>query len=317
MVRWVNFLAMLAFGVALLLVGGWFAMLRVAYSAPQAPNPMQLSHSFHASVRWLVDHESEIMSDGNSMLWRMLREASVVSGDPELQRLSQRYRTQWVEQGTANYWGKLFDPAVGKSMFIGDSELSSMAGYQRLFAFTLSCQADIGARSDVQRELSFELCSPHLAKAAYTDPHCVTHQLMGLMLMKQARCIPQRQVDHLVEVSQERLELELRYDFRVSDAYVQRVLMLYRTGAGAKVQAAWLSSVLAAQRQDGGWTYSYALPGLSWGGQPVYWHGLRHGGLSVQAQQGNFHTTVQGALLMALAMADSPVAALQAVAWEP
>ena len=184
----------------------------------------------------------------------------------------------------------------------------------------MSCDGALGALLEVQLQLDAGVCSPHLVIATLKDPPCVTHQLMGFMLMRENRCGDPSVIDRMVSLSHDRIQSQLAFDFRVTDAYLQRVMMLYRTGASTKVEAAWLNNVLSAQRLDGSWGGSYRLPWLGRDGRPFYWNGLAQtliGNTESPVGPGLFHATAQGVLLMALAMADHPDQQLQAIGWAP
>lgn len=52
---------------------------------------------------------------------------------------------------------------------------------------------------------------------------------------------------------QDRIEREVTWDSRVTDAYLQRVLMLLESGAADRVEPVWVARILDAQNADGGW----------------------------------------------------------------
>ncbi|MES2089468.1 MAG: hypothetical protein V4532_05760, partial [Pseudomonadota bacterium] len=238
--RLLKTLSLLLAVAATLVVALWWLAARSTYQDETPPSQTLLRQSFQASAQWLVQHEAEIIQDGNPMLWRMVREAAIVSGGSGLQSLSQRYRSQWVDAVPSNGWAKLFDPVIERTS--AGIHLGPLQDYQRLFAYGLSCDAILGARPEIQRQLTADACSPHLMSALHGDPPCVTHQLMGFMLIREARCGDQRLINQAVALAHERIQRELVFDFRVTDAYLQRVMMLYRTGASSKIQPVWLNN---------------------------------------------------------------------------
>lgn len=296
----------------------WWLAARSTYRDKTPPSQERIRQSFQASAQWLVQHEAEIIQDGNAMLWRMVREAAIVSGDPGLQSLSQRYRSQWVDALPSNGWAKLFDPVIERPS--AQIDLGPLRDYQRLFVYALSCDSTLGARPEIQRQLTAQACYPLWKKIVHGDAPCVTHQLMGFMLMREARCGDPRLINQSVALSHERIQRELAFDFRVTDAYLQRVMMLYRTGASSKVKPVWLNNVLSAQQADGAWGPYFQIPWISRHGQPIYWNGLANL-LNEDSEKisgiGNFHATAQGVLLTALAMSDQPDHQAQILGWVP
>jgi hypothetical protein len=81
----------------------------------------------------------------------------------------------------------------------------------------------------------------------------------------------------------------------VVDVYMQRVLMLVKSGAGGLVKPVWLQQLIDAQQPDGGWSGFMPLVPVG-GGRSIGTNRL----LSIGAPRSDFHITAQGILLFAL-----------------
>jgi hypothetical protein len=103
-------------------------------------------------------------------------------------------------------------------------------------------------------------------------------------------------LDAKIAVLQKTMGMQLRYDPRVVDVYIQRVLMLVDSGAMDRINPRWVERVIAAQQADGGW--SDIQPLIPVGGGKYL--GFNSKAVTVGVPISNFHTTAQGVLLMSL-----------------
>ena len=97
----------------------------------------------------------------------------------------------------------------------------------------------------------------------------MTHQLVEIRLLQRSECGDPAQLDDTVLQLQQRITRQLLLDPRVVDAYMQRVLMLVESGAGALAKPIWIWKLVDAQQPDGGW--STFEPLLPLGGRPLFW----------------------------------------------
>lgn len=67
---------------------------------------------------------------------------------------------------------------------------------------------------------------------------------MGLRFMQRYQCGYDEKINETIVELQKIVVLELTWDFRVGDAYIQRVLMLVDSGAYDQVKPIWISRVL-------------------------------------------------------------------------
>lgn len=269
---------------ATLLLAG-LALLRFGPAQRDEPPPSaaELRRHWQAGLGWMRANQAQLLADGNPMLWRMVRDAAAVSGDPLLAQQLQGWRRQFFPREPFDAWLLLVDPAA-KPASPRPAGFDSLPAYMKLFAYGLTCDAGVGAVDIVQKQLQPGWCSALAPRRVLMQSKCVTHQLVGVMLMQQRQCGDPARVDALARQLQDRVVDELSLDPVMRDAYLQRVLMLYWTGAPERVKPVWLNRVLRAQRPDGGWDYESAFAGQA-------------GDL-----RADFHATAQGLLIVALAL---------------
>jgi hypothetical protein len=122
---------------------------------------------------------------------------------------------------------------------------------------------------------------------------------MGLRFVQKNHCEPDGPTAETVAAVQKLILSELKWDFRVEDAYIQKVMMLVESGRRKDVKAIWLKKILEAQKADGGWDgidVIADLPGdrvLCWADGHLYPRIIRQ-------RSSNFHATAQGLYLLAL-----------------
>lgn len=275
--------------VVALAAAGW-ALLRFgpAQWAEPAPGVAELRTHWQRAVRWMREHEALVLSDGNPMLWRMVREAAERSGDESLAALVRRHRARWYGREPVDAWVLLLDPRAAPRN-PRPAGLDTLPGYMKFFSYAMSCDAAQGAMPEVQQEMRLEQCSALTARRVLRHQKCVTHQLMGFMLMHERRCGDPARVAAMTRQLQDRVVDELALDAAVHDAHLQRVLMLYWTGAPERVEPVWMNRLLRAQRADGSWSYE----------APAYARWIWPEKLAPSA---DFHATAQALLAIALAI---------------
>jgi hypothetical protein len=270
--------------LAALLVAG-IGLLRWGPHQRDEPPPRaeDLRRHWQASLRWMRDHRAQLVADGNPMLWRMVRDAAAVSGEPLLVEMLAAWRQRFFPQPPFDTWLLLVDPAAPPAS-PRPARFDALPAYLKLFAYGLTCDAATGAVPVVQSQMEAGWCSPWTPRRVLAQSKCVTHQLVGVMLVQERQCGDRARADALARQLQDRVVEELSLDPVMRDAYLQRVLTLYWTGAPERVKPVWLNRVLRAQRADGGWDYESSFAGSS--------RDLRE----------EFHATAQGMLILALAL---------------
>ncbi|CAG1018629.1 hypothetical protein BURC_03430 [Burkholderiaceae bacterium] len=273
------------FVVALAAAAG--LVLGPAQRSEPPPSAEQLRRHFEASLRWMKVHEERVLADGNPMLWRMVRDAAALSGDATLSDMVRRHRERYFTRAPVDAWVLMLDPAATPSAAL-PSGLARLPEYMKLMAYGLTCDGALGATEVVSRQLRPNYCSTFAARRVLRQSKCATHQLAGVMLMAQRGCGDPARVAALTQALQDRVVEELSLDFVVRDEHLQRVLMLYWTGAPERVKPVWLNRLLRAQQPDGGWFYEADLSGWLPGRAPP--------------ASTDFHATAQGLLVIAMAL---------------
>ena len=89
------------------------------------------------------------------------------------------------------------------------------------------------------------------------------------------------------------IEQEITLDFRVTDSYLQRALML--TDSARNIKPIWLAKIINAQRPDGGWADFHPLIKIS---------SIELGTTSTRPAKGpipsDFHATAQAIWLLSM-----------------
>ncbi len=211
------------------------------------PSQAEIKQHFDRSVEWVISNYSNIENNHNPILWWMIKQAGINSKNKRLDSVFLKYKREHLDKMPTNLSTPMFDkfyrPNVPDIIL-----LSSLQNYQIFFFYGLSCDSDLGSEPVIQQQMVPDFCSMH-----YIHPRCITHQLMGLRFMQRYQCGYEDKVNQTISELQKTVVSELTWDFRVSDAYIQRVLMLVDSGALEKVKPIWLSNILKAQNDDGSW----------------------------------------------------------------
>ncbi len=251
-----------------------------------APSDARIQATFDKAVDWLDRNRSRILQEHNPALWWMIKEAADTSQDTRLASLFQQYKREHLDRTPSNIWTPFFNPTY--KPYVPDIvQLSRLQPYQLFFVYALSCDEDLGNEPVIKQQLSPDYCQNH-----FLHPRCITHQQMGVRLLQQRQCgsyekLPSRLLDII--------ESEITWDFRVTDSYIQRALMLAEGGEISKIKPVWIQRILNAQLADGSWSDFY--PVLSIAGKQI---GFTSTLPAIGPQAGNFHATAQGIWLTSL-----------------
>lgn len=253
------------------------------------PDQGTISESLEHAIGWLVANRDTILDENNVFLWRMVERVAEKSGDRRVVSLFRTYEDRYLPAGQSNIWKPLFKPGTWSP--VPDEYLQQQDYYQKFFLYAVSCDKSLGAMPDIAAQMDPNFCDRYLLR-----PACVTHQLMGFLLMQRARCADSALLQSGVAKLQRRIRRQLTWDSRVVDVYMQRVLMLVDSGGYELLKPVWIQRVLSAQQPDGGW--AGVDPLLPIGGDLGL--AFSQHGMAIARIHSNFHTTVQGALLMCL-----------------
>ena len=248
-----------------------------------------LEESFSASVDWLINNKSKLVKNHNTALWWMIKEASLISDNKQLEQFYKNYKRSYLDLTPNNVWTPYFDDNY--TPIISDiDELYYLNEYQLFFVYSMSCDAKLAKQAVIQKQLKPDYCVNH-----FLHPRCVTHQQMAVHFIKKKNCDDVAKLsDQLLDI----IEQEITLDFRVTDSYLQRALML--TDSGRTIKPIWLSKIIDAQKNDGGWADFYTIIKIS-----SFDIGTSSTRPMFGPKQSNFHATAQAIWLLAMLL-DKP-----------
>lgn len=252
----------------------------------------RITQSYEQSVNWLLNNRTAILNDGNPMLWWMLGESAKISGDLRVQELFDEFLRGRNRNATYDVWQAFFHPQQFRNAKFSAAEYMPLIEYQQYFLYGLTCSNQLAEEPFIQAQHNPDFC---WSGSRAIRPACVTHQLMGYRMAQRNQCAIDN-LDANIAALQNTLQKQLRYDPRVVDVYVQRVLMLVDSNAGERVNPRWLGRVIDAQQADGGWSDMQPLFPVG-GGKYM---GFGANAFTLAQPRSNFHTTAQGVLLMSL-----------------
>ena len=203
---------------------------------------------FNKSISWLDSNYASLENTQNPILWWMLKQAAENSQNKTLENIYLKYKKNHLDNKPTNLSTPMFDKFY-KPRIPDINAFSALADYQTFFFYGLSCDDNLASEPVIQEQLSSaNFCSLH-----YIHPRCITHQLMGLRFVQRYQCGYDETVKTTIAKLKEDVISELTWDFRVGDAYIQRVLMLVDIGAYEDVKPIWIQNILEAQNDDGSW----------------------------------------------------------------
>ena len=171
---------------------------------------------------------------------------------------------------------------------------NSLPDYYYHYIYGFSCSKLLADEDVVKIQNQSDFCRQyHLI-----TPACTTHQMFGFRFRQRTGCDDQQIVSDKIRILSDSIKNQSKYDFRVVDVYIQRVLTLYDSGNGNKVNPRWIKRIMQAQNTDGGW--SDFQPLISLGGEKYI--GFTNKGIGIRSRESSFHTTAQGIWLLAMLM---------------
>jgi len=230
-VRWLATLGLLVFlGIAILISYGEYRN-RVAVPFP---TDSEVRSSFSRASAWILRNRERILSDDNAMLWLFVREAGRLSANTDLAALAGEYQARHKD-GSTWLWQYIFDPSGSELLQGYDLRLTDLPDYNRLFIYGVTCNSSLREDPDVSNLLEPKACGEGLM--ALRSGWCRTHQLMGLRFVERNRCDAPGDTAETIRRVQNSILAELRWDFRVGDAYIQKVMTLVESGRRRDVKA--------------------------------------------------------------------------------
>lgn len=246
---------------------------------------LRLAHS----IDWLIAHRASIYRENNPVLWWMLREAGELNGDARLQELAGRYINEYRTNAFDSPWTLLFEPERGRNFPIDVDLTTALSDYQQYLLFSLTCNTQLSNRPSIERQHQVNYCRVHRP----LSPACTTHQLMGFRFQQRIQCSLLPDLNQRVGALQNTVADQLRFDPRVVDVYIQRLLMLVDSDAAYQIQSRWLERAMTNQLADGGWD---DLDPIITIGEIAL--GFDTSGFAMRKRTGNLHVTAQSVLLL-------------------
>jgi len=291
---------LLVFSFLLLLVGAVLFAWQVAVNNTVIPplTRADIRPVFEKVTGWLDSNYPVVEQNSNRILWWMVGQAAQASHDPALLRIYADYVRNHEQDRQPDVWTALFReyyrPGAGAPDIL---MLGHMPPYQQFFIYSLGCDRNLETEPSIQAQMRPGFCDLH-----YLYPRCVTHQLMGLRFMQRQHCGHDDIVAGTIAELQRTVQSELFWDFRVGDAYIQRVAMLVDTGALDAVKPVWVRRILDAQNSDGSWDDLYPLLPLPDGRS----FGLTSTRPAIGDGSAHFHTTAQAIWLLGMLLEQLP-----------
>lgn len=293
--RVARYVAVLGLLLAIGAVAGILVGLHTNSKDVPMPSDSELRASLERASAWVLSNKEQLQSDNNPMLWLFIRETGRLADDPRLLESARVYQTAYAD---GSLWRYLFEPSeddrVRHAFIVLGDELPD---YNHLFLYGATCNVMLRDDPAVRSLLAPSACDSQLLWLR--SPWCRTHQLMGLRLAQRNHCDPDTVMTATVASLQQLILRQLRWDFRLEDAYIQKVLVLVESGRRADVKAIWLRRILDAQRPDGGWDGIDVIAHLT-GDRVLSWENGRLYPLLRHQHPSTFHTTAQALYLLAL-----------------
>ena len=253
------------------------------------PDRGQLNGALESAIGWLQANRDALLLDDNQILWSFIADAAKLSYDPRLSDLVAQYSAQASIRNSP--WHALLHPENRMATTLEEVLALYSADYHKHFMYALSCNEELAEHEIIQKQMRDSFC--------YTSPFissCTTHQLMALDMMVERNCGDPAQNQALIANLQDYIELQLTLDPRVCDVYIQRLMMLAKTGGVDRIKPVWVQRMLDAQLADGAWEQFHPLIKLGGGyrfGFAVRWPEFRR-------ERPSLHTTSQAILLLTI-----------------
>lgn len=254
-----------------------------------------IEQGFVKSISWLESNYTDIENIQNPILWWMIKQAAATSNNSSLKDIYSRYKKQHLDTKPPNLSTPMFDKFY-RPHLPDINLLTNLADYQLFFFYALSCDKELSSEFIIQQQMQPKFCSLH-----YLHPRCITHQLMGLRFMQRYQCGYENVVETTINQLQHDVISELTWDFRVGDAYIQRVLMLVDSGAYRNIKPVWIKNILEAQNKDGSWDDLH--PVLYLGENKVFAYTSMLP--KIAKIKADFHTTAQAIWLLSMLLEES------------
>lgn len=251
------------------------------------PSIQEYEQSLQKAINWVEKNQNEIIKENNSILWWFLSQSAKLTKNKSLESVVNKYLDQNKDLGL---WELYFNPYAYVRYDVNN--LFNLPKYNLHFIYGLTCDKELAQMDVIKEQMDANFCrwSPIFSA-------CTTHQLMGFHFMKLYQCGDNTSYRDTVDNLNNQVVRQLLLDPRVSDVYIQRVMMLMLSGGEHLVKPIWLHQIINAQKSDGAWETFYPL--LPPNGESMRF-GIAYKSLAIREYIPNFHTTSQAIYLLSL-----------------
>jgi hypothetical protein len=266
-----------AVGVAVLIVVVAVALFNNNFSLihrSRASFNAQLDAGLDHAIDWIAAHPE--VSGTNPPLMYMVADIEKMTSDPRLlpvlQANVETLKARYAANPLTPYWLRFADPHAPLP-FVTQYDLNRVGFDQRWFAYAIDPNKVHLSDEDLENLFS-------LTKWVWGARH---HQVLGLIMYRNFNGDSPK-VDDTLRALCLKEARDQTYDFRVSDAYIQRNAFMLAANQPDLIRSRWIERILDNQQADGSWNYC--------------WYGWCRGVLEFGTKYPG-HTTIQGTWALA------------------
>ena len=207
----------------------------------------QLDGSLERAIAWIGANNDP--SGVNPPLMYMICDIEKMSADPRLSAVletnTQTLHGRYAPDLLTPFWLRFANPQATLP-FVSTSELRGQGFDQRWFAYAIKPEQVHLSDEDLAN-----LFSP--TKYVWGARH---HQLLGLIMYRDFNG-DSAKVDTTLRQLCEKEARDQRYDFRVSDSYLQRNAFMLAAGQPDLIRSRWIERIIDNQMPDGSWKFCW------------------------------------------------------------
>lgn len=275
-----------------ILTGSYFYLVYQNNIDVDNPSLDEIDTSLEKSLDWVFSNRALLLRTNNPALWSFLHESAQLLDNRKLADLVNRYRYTSIEIDSP--WGGYFGKTP--ALIYTPGSLDPMEDYQKFLVYGLTCNEDLAKEESIKKQMNIHFCD---WKPYYSS--CSTHLLMGIDLLANKNCGQEQVYKQLTSGLADIIEKQLTWEPRVGDVYIQRALMLIKTGYRDRVKSKWIRNILDEQRPDGGWANYYRLFNIT--DDTEFGFGYKFPEIRTRPSS-SFHTTAQAIYLLSLEHAE-------------
>ena len=206
----------------------------------------QLDHALNNALNWVKDHPED--AETNAPLMYMVADMESMSHDPRLRAVLDDYQKNYLSHPLTLFdfvWYRL----VIRNANVPVIQVPDLHGRMNEIAWDAYALApDKISLAAADRAAMF---SP--TKYIWGARQ---HQLLALDIYRDYNGASP-EVDSALNYIAEKVARDQRYDFRVTDSYVQRVAFVLGAGRPDLIRSRWVDRILDNQNADGSWSYCW------------------------------------------------------------